>query len=135
MNTQQKASTSNSKIGRKRERSSLNPVHTKNNIDNKIRKIWNHGITFGMKLINDCIKFQYPKSNLALKRISREITSDYNIYFILDFFEYTLEQIYSNPLNLKYKRQDPNSNIKIIEELKKRNNPIINKLLNMKFKE
>ena len=135
MNTQQTTPTSNSKRGRKRESGSLNPVHTKNNIDNKIRKIRIHGITFGMKLINDCIKFQYPNSNLALKRISREITSDISIYFILDFFEYTLEQIYSNPLNSKYKRQDPNSNIKIIKELKKKKNPIINKLLNMKFKE
>ena len=135
MNTQQTTQTSNIKRGRKRDSNSSNPVHTKNTIDNKIRKIRIHGITFGMKLINDCITFQYPNSNLALKGISREITSDINIYFILDFFEYTLEQIYSNPLNSKYKRQDPNSNIKVIEELKKKNNHVINKLLNMKFKE
>ena len=120
MNTQQTTQTSNIKRGRKRDSNSSNPVHTKNTIDNKIRKIRIHGITFGMKLINDCITFQYPNSNLALKGISREITSDINIYFILDFFEYTLEQIYSNPLNSKYKRQDPNSNIKVIEELKKK---------------
>ena len=135
MNTQQTTQTSNIKRGRKRDSNSSNPVHTKNTIDNKIRKIRIHGITFGMKLINDCITFQYPNSNLALKGISREITSDISIYFILDFFEYTLEQIYSNPLNSKYKRQDPNSNIKVIEELKKKNNHVINKLLNMKFKE
>ena len=135
MNTQQTTQTSNIKRGRKRDSNSSNPVHTKNTIDNKIRKIRIHAITFGMKLINDCIKYKYPNSNLVLKGISREITSDISIYFILDFFEYTLEQIYSNPLNTKYKKHDPDYNIKVIEELKKQNNPVINQLLNMKFKE
>ena len=135
MTTQQTTKTSNTKRGRKRESNSLNPIHTKNNIDNIIRKVRIHAITFGMKLINDCIKYKYPNSNLVLKGISREITSDISIYFILDFFEYTLEQIYSNPLNTKYKKHDPDYNIKVIEELKKKNNPVINQLLNMKFKE
>ena len=135
MTTQQTTKTSNTKRGRKRESNSSNPIHTKNNIDNIIRKVRIHAITFGMKLINDCIKYKYPNSNLVLKGISREITSDISIYFILDFFEYTLEQIYSNPLNTKYKKHDPDYNIKVIEELKKQNNPVINQLLNMKFKE
>ena len=135
MTTQQTTKTSNTKRGRKRESNSLNPIHTKNNIDNIIRKVRIHAITFGMKLINDCIKSKDPNSNLVLKGISREITSDISIYFILDFFEYTLEQIYSNPLNTKYKKHNPDYNIKVIEELKKQNNPVINQLLNMKFKE
>ena len=83
MTTQQTTKTSNTKRGRKRESNSLNPIHTKNNIDNIRRKVRIHAITFGMKLINDCIKSQYPNSNLVLKGISREITSDISIYFTL----------------------------------------------------
>ena len=131
-NTAQQTTTSQSiRRGRKRNNNSSNPVHTKDNIDNKIRKIRIHAIKFGMELINDCIKHYYPETNRILKGITKEITSDINIYFIIDFFQFTLEKIYSNELNTRYKNHDSNSNVETIEELKKKNNPVINSLLNM----
>ena len=135
-NTAQQTTTSQSiRRGRKRNNNSSNPIHTKDNIDNKIRKIRIHAIKFGMELINDCIKHFYPNWNKFLKGITKEITSDINIYFIIDFFQFTLEKIYSNKLNTRYKKHDSNSNIETIEELKKKNNPVINSLLNMTFNE
>ena len=135
-NTAQQTTTSQSiRRGRKRNNNSSNPIHTKDNIDNKIRKIRIHAIKFGMELINDCIKHYYPNWNRFLKGITKEITSDINIFFIIDFFQYTLEKIYSNKLNTRYKNHNSNSNIETIEELKKKNNPVINSLLNMTFNE
>ena len=131
-NTAQQTTTSQSiRRGRKRNNYSSNLIHTKDNIDNKIRKIRIHAIKFGMELINDCIKHFYPNWNKFLKGITKEITSDINIYFIIDFFQFTLEKIYSNELNTRYKNHDSNSNIETIELLKKKNNPVINSLLNM----
>ena len=120
-NTAQQTTTSQSiRRGRKRNNNSSNPIHTKDNIDNKIRKIRIHAIKFEMELINDCIKHYYPNWNRFLKGITKEITSDINIYFIIDFFQYTLEKIYSNKLNTRYKKHNSNSNIETIEELKKK---------------
>ena len=131
-NTAQQTTTSQSiRRGRKRNNYSSNLIHTKDNIDNKIRKIRIHAIKFGMELINDCIKHYYPETNRILKGITKEITSDINIYFIIDFFQFTLEKIYSNKLNTRYKNHDSNSNIETIELLKKQNNPVINSVLNM----
>ena len=135
-NTAQQTTTSQSiRRGRKRNNNSSNPIHTKDNIDNKIRKIRIHAIKFGMELINDCIKHFLPNWKRVLKGITKEITSDINIFFIIQFFQYTLEKIYSNKLNTRYKNHDSNSNIETIELLKKQNNPVINSLLNMTFNE
>ena len=131
-NTAQQTTTSQSiRRGRKRNNYSSNLIHTKDNIDNKIRKIRIHAIKFEMELINDCIKHYYPNWNRFLKGITKEITSDINIYFIIDFFQFTLEKIYSNKLNTRYKKHNSYSNIETIELLKKQNNPVINSLLNM----
>ena len=135
-NTAQQTTTSQSiRRGRKRNNNSSNPIHTKDNIDNKIRKIRIYAIKFGMEIINDCIKHFFPNWNRFLKGITKEITSDINIFFIIDFFQYTLEKIYSNKLNTRYKNHNSNSNIETIELLKKKNNPVINSLLNMTFNE
>lgn len=81
-NTAQQTKTSQSKRrGRKRNNMNSNPVHTKDNIDNKIRKIRIHAIKFGMEIINDCIKHYYPNWNRFLKGITKEITSDINIFY------------------------------------------------------
>ena len=71
-NTAQQTTTSQSiRRGRKRNNYSLNPIHTKDNIDNKIREIRIHAIKFGMEIINDCIKHYYPETNRILKGIIR----------------------------------------------------------------
>ena len=130
--------TTNTKRGRIKLSDSISE-HTKDAIDNKIRKIRIHAITFGIDLINNCIKKelkkQYRKENLILRGISREITADITITFNNVFFESPLEIIYSNPLNKKYSNFPPDSNIKVIKKLKEINNPIINQLLSMKFKD
>ena len=113
--------------------------NSKNANDNKIKKIRILAITFGIDLFNDCIRKElkkiYRKKNLILRSISREITGDITIDFNNTFFDSTLEFIYSNPLNEKYSKFGKNSNIIVINELKKINNPSINNLLNMKFRD
>ena len=97
--------TTNTKRGRNKT-SDSNNSHSKNANDNKIRKIRIHAITFGIDLLNDCIRKElkkiYRKKNLILRSISREITGDITIKFNNTFFDSTLEFIYSNPLNEKY---------------------------------
>ena len=136
-NKNEKTNT-NTKRGRIKTSESSNE-HTKEALDNKIRKIRIHAITFGIDLINDCIKKElkkiYRKEKIILRGICREITGDITICFNIIFFEATLEFIYSNPLNDKYSKFPKDSNIKAIKKLKEINNPIINKLLNMKFKD
>ena len=128
----------NIKRGRIKTSESSNE-HTKEALDNKIRKIRIHAITFGIDLINDCIKKElkkiYRKEKIILRGICREITGDITIYFNIHFFDATLDFIYSNPLNEKYSKFPKDSNIKAIKKLKEINNPIINKLLNMQFKD
>ena len=130
--------TTNTKRGRIKLSDSTS-VHTKDANDNKIRKIRIHAITFGIDLINNCIKKelkkQYRKEKIILRGISREITADITITMNNIFFESSLEKIYSNPLNKKYSNFPPDSNIKAIKKLKEINNPIINQLLSMKFKD
>ena len=130
--------TTNTKRGRIKLSESTSE-HTKDSRDNKIRKIRIHAITFGIDLINNCIKKelkkQYRKEKIILRGISREITADITITFNNVFFESPLEIIYSNPLNKKYSNFPPDSNIKAIKKLKEINNPIINQLLSMKFKD
>ena len=133
-----RTTTTNTKRGRNKTSDSINP-HTRNAIDNKIKKIRIHAITFGIDLFNDCIRKElkkiYRKKKLILRSISREITGDITIDFNNTFFNSTLEFIYSNPLNEKYSKSGKNSNIIVINELKKINNPSINNLLNMKFRD
>ncbi len=128
----------NIKRGRIKTSESSNE-HTKEALDNKIRKIRIHAITFGIDLINDCIKKElkkiYRKEKIILRGICREITGDITIHFNIRFFDATLEFIYSNPLNEKYSKFPKDSNEKAIQKLKEINNPIINKLLNMQFKD
>ena len=113
--------------------------NSKNDNNNKIKKQKINAIIFGIDLFNDCIRKElkkiYRKKKLILRSISREITGDITIDFNNTFFDSTLEFIYSNPLNEKYSKFGKNSNIIVINELKKINNPSINNLLNMKFRD
>ena len=123
MNISKTQSTTNTTKRNINDINTLIPSHIKDNIDNKIKS---YEITFDMNLIIDCSKYYYSNLNLVLKGSIKDFTFDVNIYFNKDFFQYILQKIYNNLLNTRYKKHDLDSNIKIIEELGKKNNPVIN---------
>ena len=123
MNISKTQSTTNTTKRNTNDINTLNPSHIKDNIDNKIKS---YEITFDMNLIIDCSKYYYSNLNLVLKGSIKDFTFDVNIYFNKDFFQYILQKIYNNLLNARCKKHDLDSNIKIIEELGKKNNPVIN---------
>ncbi len=135
----EKKKTGRGKKGEKKKRN--NKTHTLNSRDNMIRKIRIYSIRFGLNLINNCIKKDFGKKTRRIIRgISKEITSDITIDFNLKFFETTLGQIFSNPINDKFKVRDKFQNIKEINkirELRKKSEKAlyINELLDLKFKE
>lgn len=98
-------------------------------------------IKFAQNLLNDCIIKEFGnKTRKKIRGICKEITSDITIDFNLKFFNSSLEKIFSNPLNEKYKKRDKSQNLKEIEkirELKRKFNEklLINELLDMKFYE
>ena len=127
------------KKGEKKKRN--NKTHTLNSRDNMIRKIRIYSIKFGLNLINNCIKKGFGnKTRRIIRGISKEITSDITIDFNLKFFETPLGQIFSNPINDKFKVRDKFQNIKEINKIRKLRNKsekalYINELLDLKFKE
>jgi hypothetical protein len=123
MNISKTQSTTNTTKRNTNDINTLNPSHIKDNIDNQIKS---YEITFDMNLIIDCSKYYYSNLNLVLKGSIKDFTFDVNIYINKDFFQYILQKIYNNLLNARYKKHDLDSNIKIIEELGKKNNPVIN---------
>ena len=123
MNISKTQSTTNTTKRNTNDINTLIPSHIKDNIDNKIKS---YEITFDMNLIIDCSKYYYSNLNLVLKGSIKDFTFDVNIYINKDFFQYILQKIYNNLLNARYKKHDLDSNIKIIEELGKKNNPVIN---------
>ena len=106
-----------------------------------IRKIRIYSIKFGLNLINNCIKKEFGnKTRRTIRGISKEITSDITIDFNLKFFETPLGQIFSNPINDKFKVRDKFQNIREINKIRKLRNKsekalYINELLDLKFKE
>ena len=136
---------SEKKIGRKKKRDDENIIvndnkkeHTKNSVDNMIRKIKVHSMKFAKKLVNNCIKKDFGKlTRKKIRSIKEILISDITIKFNIEFFNSTLERIFSNPINNKYKGKDLNQNIieikKIKEELQK--GKLTKELLNKTLKE
>ena len=128
------------KTGRKNKNNSLNEisdinkkVHSKYQRDNLIRKIRIYLIKFAKDLLNNCIKVDFGKNTQRkIKGIVQELTSDITISFNIEFFNSTLERIFSNPLNEKYKKMDKNHNINEIKKIRETINKgsLINELLN-----
>ena len=128
------------KTGRKNKNNTLNEVsdinkkvHSKYQRDNLIRKIRIYLIKFAKNLLNDCIKKDFgTKSIQQIKGIVQELTSDITISFNIEFFNSTLERIFSNPLNKKYKKMDEAHNINEIKKIKQKINKasLTNELLN-----
>ena len=107
-------------------------VHSKNNKDNLIRKIRIYLIKFTKDLLNNCIKIDFGKNtSRKIKGIIQELTSDITISFNIQFLNSTLERIFSNPLNKKYKNMLKNHNIIEIKKIREKKNeaPLINELL------
>ena len=124
--TIEQSTTENTKRGRQKKNIANTDTHSKDAKDNKVRKIRIHAIKCGASLINDSIKNELQRKDLIL-------TSDISITFNNHFFNSTLAYIYSNPVNEKYKNCGKDENKKVIEKLLQLKNPIIDKLLNMKF--
>jgi hypothetical protein len=111
-------------------------LHTKFSKDNLLRKIKIHAIKFGIDLINDCIKNEFKKQSYIIRNISTQVTSDITINFNNQFFDSSLKKILlTYPINKKYKKLNPDKNIRVVRKLiEKRNfNPITNDLFDMKF--
>ena len=111
-------------------------VHSKIDKDNLIRKIRIHAIKFANDLLNNCIKIDFGKNTRRkIREIIQELTSDITISFNIQFLNSTLERIFSNPLNEKYKKLNENHNINEIKKIRKKINeaPLTNELLNITF--
>ena len=107
-------------------------VHSKNNKDNLIRKIRIYLIKFTKDLLNNCIKIDFGKNtSRKIKGIIQELTSDITISFNIQFFNSSLERIFSNPLNKKYKNMLKNHNTIEIKKIREKKNeaPLTNELL------
>ena len=141
----EKRGKSEKKIGRKKKRDDENIIvndnkkeHTKNSVDNMIKKIKVHLMKFAKKLVNNCIKKDFGKlTRKKIRAIKEILISDITIKFNIEFFNSTLEKIFSNPINNKYIGIDLNQNIieikKIKEELQK--GKLTKELLNKTLKE
>ena len=136
---------SEKKIGRKKKRNGENIInndnkkeHNKNSIDNMIRKIKVHSMKFSKKLVNNCIKKDFGKlTRKKIRSIKEILISDITIKYNREFFNSTLERIFSNPINNKYKGIDSNQNIIEIQKIKeeRQKGKLTKELLNKTFKE
>ncbi len=107
--------------------------HSKIDKDNLIRKVRIYLIKFAKDLLNDCIKKEFGTKKIQqIKGVVQELTSDITISFNIEFFNSTLERIFSNPLNKKYKKMDEAHNINEIKKIKQNINKasLTNELLN-----
>ena len=107
--------------------------HSKIDKDNLIRKVRIYLIKFAKDLLNDCIKKDFGTKKIQqIKGVVQELTSDITISFNIEFFNSTLERIFSNPLNKKYKKMDEAHNINEIKKIKQNINKasLTNELLN-----
>ena len=131
-------------VGRKKKEKTIEEhtkinVHSFNSQDNMVRKIRIYSIKFALNLINDCMVLEFGKiKRRKIRGICKEITSDITINFNIYFFEKNLGEIFSNPLNEKYKLKDKDKNIKEISKIRKlreKSNKalLINELLDLKF--
>jgi len=131
-------------VGRKKKEKTIEEhtkinVHSFNSQDNMVRKIRIYSIKFALNLINDCMVLEFGKiKRRKIRGICKEITSDITINFNIYFFEKNLGEIFSNPLNEKYKLKDKDQNIKEISKIRKlreKSNKalLINELLDLKF--
>jgi hypothetical protein len=131
-------------LGRKKKEKTIEEytkkkVHSFNSQDNIVRKIRIYSIKFALNLINDCMVLEFGKiKRRKIRGICKEITSDITINFNIYFFEKNLGEIFSNPLNEKYKLKDKDQNIKEISKIRKlreKSNKalLINELLDLKF--
>ena len=131
-------------VGRKKKEKTIEEhtkinVHSFNSQDNMVRKIRVYSIKFALNLINDCMVLEFGKiKRRKIRGICKEITSDITINFNIYFFEKNLGEIFSNPLNEKYKLKDKDQNIKEISKIRKlreKSNKalLINELLDLKF--
>ena len=131
-------------VGRKKKEKTIEEhtkinVHSFNSQDNMVRKIRIYSIKFALNLINDCMVLEFGKiKRRKIRGICKEITSDITINFNIYFFEKNLGEIFSNPLNEKYKLKDKYKNIKEISKIRKlreKSNKalLINELLDLKF--
>jgi hypothetical protein len=131
-------------LGRKKKEKTIEEhtkknVHSFNSQDNMVRKIRVYSIKFALNLINDCMVLEFGKiKRRKIRGICKEITSDITINFNIYFFEKNLGEIFSNPLNEKYKLKDKDQNIKEISKIRKlrtKSNKalLINELLDLKF--
>ena len=111
-------------------------LHSKSSKDNLLRKIKIHAIKFVIDLINDSIKNEFKKQYHTIRNISNQVTSDVTINFGDQFFDSSLKKILlTYPINKKYKKLNPDKNIRVVRKLiEKRNfNPITNDLFDMNF--
>ena len=98
-------------------------VHSKIDKDNLIRKIRIYLIKFTKDLLNNCIKIDFGKNtSRKIKGIIQELTSDITISFNIQFFNSSLERIFSNPLNKKYKNMLKNHNTIEIKKIREKKN-------------
>ena len=110
-------------------------IHSKKSKDNIIRKIKVHSFKFAKNLINNCIKHEFGKfSRKKIRSIKGELISDITINFNIEFFNSTLERIFSNPINQKYKNTDLNQNIIEITKIRQsKEAKLTNELLDSTF--
>ena len=109
-------------------------IHSKKSRDNIIRKIKVHSFKFAKNLINNCIKHEFGKKRIKIRSIKGELISDITINFNIEFFNSTLERIFSNPLNQKYKNKDLNQNIIEIRKIRQsKEAKLTNELLDTTF--
>ena len=109
-------------------------IHSKKSKDNIIRKIKVHSFKFAKNLINNCIKHEFGKKRIKIRSIKGELISDITINFNIEFFNSTLERIFSNPINQKYKNTDLNQNIIEITKIRQsKEAKLTNELLDSTF--
>ncbi len=129
------------KLGRKRkneidyEEEPSKNTHTKFSLNNQIRKIKIHILKFGIDLINDCIKAKLKIQYHKIRRISKQITSNISINENKKWFKLNMEDILKVDINGKYKNGNKDMNTKVINILRKKKIPVINKLLDMTFED
>jgi hypothetical protein len=129
------------KLGRKRkneidyEEEPSKNTHTKFSLNNQIRKIKIHILKFGIDLINDCIKKELDIQYHKIRRISKQITSNISINENKKWFKLNMEDILKVDINGKYKNGKKDMNTNVINILRKKKIPEINKLLDMTFED
>ena len=104
-------------------------IHDKNSVDNIMRKIQSHYLSFIISFLNDILEILNYEQKFS--KLDYEFKSNVNKNFVESLKRKTLAEIVCNKISVKYKHKDVNSNSIIYNEIKE--NKILKNILSENY--